>query len=178
MTLWHSLCQWSWDSRVFRITRNIWHNMPKLSVCMQVPSVSNWDEWERWRIPLSRYYWLLLFPLCGCMFHSLSSVWVFHREEWNNQNYFWRELPAVFISDASVKHYHSDLLAKGDMRVEQKPRSGSGEVMKVKTGRSPWAAFHITFHVMSFQTLEVNRIWTVLRKTGSFVENKKLASCV
>ncbi len=62
-----------------------------------------------------------------------------------------------------------------DVRVEQEPRAGSGEsLMKVKSGRSPWA-------VTCFMSCpSTHWKWTVnglhLRITGRFVENEHLAS--
>lgn len=59
----------------------------------------------------------------------------------------------------------------GDVRVEQEPRAGSGEpLMKVKSGRSPWAAFHVTCFTSCSST---HWKWNInglhLRITGSFV---------
>jgi len=137
---------------------------------MRVPSVSNWDEWECWWIPLSRYYWLLLFPLCSCMFHSLSSV------------------SEKLLTRTSCSSFHM-LLWKIIILIywlrgiwewnESHIQEVKTPLMKVKSGKSPWAAFDIT----CFTSCPSGHWkWTVY---GLFLEtlevlckNKKLASCV
>jgi len=166
MTLWHSLCSSCPETPEYSGSHgNIWHNMLKLSVCGCHPSATemngNADGYP---------YPGITDSLCSCMFHSLSSV------------------SEKLLTRPSCSSFHM-LLWKIIILIdwlrgiwewnESHIQEVETPLMKVKSGRSPWAAFDIT----CFTSCPSGHWkWTVY---GLFLEtlevlckNKKLASCV
>lgn len=143
VTLWHRLCGSCPETPEYSVTWNIWHNMPKLSVCRCHPSATEMNgNADGYLYPgITDSYCFRCVVVCFTLCHQYDSFIGKSRTirtitdenlQFSFQMLLWKIIILIYWL-RGIWEWN-----KSHVQEVEKP------LMKVKSGRSPWAAFHIT----------------------------------